>query len=175
MKKSFIHAAFIASCLQAFSAGAVSMTQQAKEMAQKDYRSAMARIASVNEADMLECAKRRGPAAKACEIQVNGNRAAAEDQAKLARERAGAEPPVSDAERKQAARNGARVARISYGMDKARIAAQDKQAHIQCNALTGEARNTCNAEVSLRTDEANREAKSNYDRSVARAKGISAQ
>ena len=174
MKKPFICAAFIASCLQPSSAGAISMTEQAREMAQKDYQSAMAKIASVNKADMLECLKRRGPAAKACEIQANGKRMAAEDHAKLARERAGTEPPASDAERTQAAKNKTRVAKISYGMDKARIAAQDKQAHALCNELKSDERNRCNAEVALRTDEANREAKASYDRSVTAAKGISA-
>jgi hypothetical protein len=177
VKKPFICVAFIASTLQAFSAdaAAASMTEQAKEMAQKDYQSAMAKIESGNKADMLECAKRRGPAAKACEIQANGKRAAAEDQAKLARESAGAEPPASDAERKKAAKNATRVAEISYGMDKARIATEAKQAHVQCSELKSEERSKCNAEVALRTDEANREAKSSYDRSVAKAKGISAR
>jgi len=175
VKKHFICIASITSALQAFSSGATaaSMTEQAKEMAQKDYQSAIAKIASVNQADMLECAKRRGPAAKACEIQVNGKRAAAEDQAKLTRERAaGTEPPASDDERKKAAENGVRVAKISYGMDKAKIANEDKQAHAQCNEIKGKERSICNSEVASRTTEANRTAKSSYDRSIRKAKEI---
>ena len=141
-------------------------------MAQKDYQSATAQIAAVNKADMLECSARHGPAAKACEIQADGKRAAAEDQAKLARDRAGAEPLASDDERKKAAEQAARLAKITYGMEKARIASEDNQAHAECKKIKGEERNTCNSEVLLRTSKASREAKESYDYLVKKAKGI---
>lgn len=177
MKKTLRYAMSIGACAQVFFAGvaAAGTTDQAREMAQKDYQSAIVKIASVTKSDMLECGARHGPAAKACEIQANGKRIAAEDEARLARDRAGAEAPSSDEERQKAAKRGVRVAKISYGMDKARIAKEDKQARAECNELRGEGRITCNSEVASRTAEANRYAKARYDRSVARAKEIGAR
>lgn len=173
--KTLIYAMFISAHLQLFFAGeaAASMTEQAKKMAQKDYQSATETIATVYKADMLECSKRHGPAAKACEIQIDGKREAAEEQAKLARDRAGAEPPVRDSERKKAEKHGLRVAKSSYGMDKAKIAEGDKQARVQCDKLKAMERNVCRKEVASRTAEANREAKASYDRSVEKAKQLS--
>lgn len=174
MKRSFVYLGLISAFLQSFSVGAngASMVEQAKDMAQKDYQSAMAKIESAHKADMLECGRHEGAAAKACEIQVNGKHTAAEDQAKLTRDRAGPELPLASAERKKAAKHQLRIAKISYGIDKARIAKEDKQAKAQCNEIKDEERNTCNLEVTSRTNAANRDAKASYDRSVAKAKGI---
>ena len=54
---------------------------------------------------------------------------------------------ASDKERKKAAKHGVRVAKISYGLDRARIAKEDKQAHAQCDGNKSDERNTCNSEV----------------------------
>ncbi len=177
MKKSFLHARFIFVCLQVlfFGAAAASTIEEAKRMAQKDYQSAITKIASVTEADMLECGKRQGPIAKACEIQANAKQAAAEEQAKLARELASTEALSSDEERKTAGKRAAHVAKISYGMDKAKIAKEDKQAHALCNEIKGKERSICNSEVASRTAEANRSAKSSYDRAIRKAKEIDAR
>lgn len=177
MKKSFLHARFIFVCLQVLFVGATaaSTIEEARRMAQKDYQSAIAKIASVTEADMLECGTRHGLTAKACEIQANAKQAAAEEQAKLARELASTEAPSSDEERKTAAKRAVRVAKISYGMDKAKIAKENKQVHALCNEIKGKERSICNSEVASRTAEANRTAKSSYDRSLRRAKEINSR
>ena len=169
--------ALVGVALQSLYVGAVAggMAVQAKETAQRNYQSATVKIASVTEVDMLECGTRRGPAAKACEIQANGKRLASEDQAKLARDRASDEVPSSDVEKQKLVKHVGRVAKISYGMDKARIAKEHKQARAQCDELKGDERKTCHLEVASRTDEAKREAKSSYERSVGKAKESSAR
>lgn len=174
VKKISIYAVLIGIGMQACFAGAAAadMVEQGKEEARKDLRSPTAKITSVHRAELFNCGMRDGPAAKACEIQAEGKRVAADDQAKQARDLAGAAPPASEEERKKAAKHGRRIAKISVGMDKARITKEDKQARAQCNELKGEERKICNVEVASRTADAHRDAQSTYDRSVAKAKGI---
>ena len=87
-------------------AAPVSQFDAAQELARKDYEAAMARIASVSKADQLECARQAGPAAKACTIQADGKRDAAEEEAKSMLAHAREQPPASKKDQEAAAAAG---------------------------------------------------------------------
>lgn len=153
-------------------AAPVSQFDAAQEMARKDYEAAMARIASVSKADQLECAKHAGPAAKACTIQADGKRDAAEEEAKLALTRAREQPPASKKDQEKAAAAGKRKAKTEYGVAKARVKRDRNLAHLECGKLKQAEERLCKKEVNGRYAVGNDFASAVYARALAKAQAI---
>lgn len=153
-------------------AAPVSQFDAAQEMARKDFEAAMAKIATVSKADQLECAKQAGPVAKACTIQIDGKRAASEEDAKLLLARAREQHPASNKDQEKAAEAGKRKAKTEYGVAKARIRNERNLANAECKKLKKAEESQCKKSVNARYTIANNFASSSYDRALVKADAI---
>ena len=144
----------------------------AKAVASKDHQAAMARIASENKADIIQCGRRSGPAAKACALQADAKRQVAEGEAQGMLERAANLPPASSQEQQDAAGRAARSAKVKHGVAKARIASQHNAALVECGKLKGAERSTCRKDVASRTADARDRAAAAHTRAVRKAQYI---
>jgi hypothetical protein len=149
-----------------------SQFDASQERARKDYETTMARIAAVSKADQRQCANQAGPAGKACTIQTNGKREAAEEDAKLALAHAREEQPVSRTDQEKAAAAGKRKAKAAYGVANARIRNNRNLANVQCSKLKKDEEQRCKRDVHARYTTANEDASSAYARALARAQAI---
>lgn len=143
-----------------------------KAVARKDHQAAMGKIAAENKADIIECGKRSGPAAKACTLQADARRHVAEGEAQGILERAAMSPPVSGEEQQDAARRAARSAKVKYGVAKARIASEHNAALVECAKLKGAERKSCRKDVASRTSDARDRAAAAHARAVQKAQYI---
>lgn len=155
-----------------FAATGTSTADQAREMAEKDYKSAISKISAEQEADLLECATHKGGAARACEMQARAKRELAEDEAKQQLEFASERSLLQDDERKNAEKRRLENARLSYGMAKALIKKENRNALAQCGDLKGDEKKICRADVMSRTNEAKRSTEISYKRIRTKAKSI---
>jgi len=153
-------------------AAPVSQFDAVQEMARKDYEAAMAGIASVSKADQFECAKQAGPAAKACTIQADGKRDAAEEEAKLALARARQQIPALKSDQEKAAAAGKRKAKVEYGVAKARIKRDRNLANAECSKLKKDEGRRCKKEVNDRYAIASDFASAAHVRAIAKADAI---
>lgn len=149
-----------------------SQFDAAQERARKDYELAMAKIDAVSKADQAECAKHVGPAAKACTIQADGKRDAAQEEAKLALARARDNQPTSKMEQVKAAAKEKRQAKVAYGVAQARITNNRNLANAQCSKLKNDDEQQCRDDVHARYTEASDSATSRYARALAKAQAL---
>jgi hypothetical protein len=146
----------------------------AKATARKDYESATAKIAADDKVTQQECEKFSGPAAQACRIQVQAKRQEAEEDAKVARDRAGQVFPLPNKDQKKAAKEALARAKVDHSVAEARIHETHRAAEAECDkVLTGQ-RKDCKKDVAARSNEAKKREKFRYGRAVADAKAIAA-
>jgi hypothetical protein len=153
---------------------AVQLTdaENAKSVAKKDYVSAQAKILQDYKYATDQCSKRNGPAERACKIQALAARDAAEEDAKVAVDRAGYTVPLPDSDRKKASDDARARAKDDYKAAVAKVMQAGRSANTECSKLDGQDRKICANEVATRTANAKRHTKYNYARDIERAKAM---
>lgn len=149
-----------------------SENDMAKEVGRKDFLSAQVKIAQDDQVEKAHCATYAGPAARACQIQTQAKRQAAEEEAGESLERAGSEPPLRPENKKRAAEAALVKARLARSQAFERNKVIDRAAHHECSKLSYEARRSCNKDVQGRTHEAQDQIEYRYRRDVKRAKAL---